>query len=203
MSRRTLVENFIILLNDIKAWTYTKLLSSSLYAIGKKSMIIPPLRFGNLSEIQLGEFVTIHSNCWIQALRNNDSNRSEPKLIIKDRASIGMNATISAAKSIIIEEDVFTARNVYISDHSHKYDDIDRPIALQSIESIAEVKIGASTWLGQNAIILPGVMIGKHCVVGANSVVNKDIPDFSIVVGVPAKVIKRYDPQTDSWSRVR
>ncbi|MCE5284743.1 MAG: acyltransferase [Pelosinus sp.] len=121
---------------------------------------------------------------------------------MKDYASIGMNSTISAVKSIVIEEYVFTARNVYISDHGHKYDDVDIPISHQSVNGVAEVRIGAHTWLGQNSVVLPGVTIGRHCVIGANSVVNTDISDYSVAVGAPAKIVKRYNSKSQSWVRV-
>jgi len=132
----------------------------------------------------------------------SDENENLPVIRIKDHAAIGMNATISAVKSIVIEEHVFTARNVYISDHRHIYEDINVPISHQSIGNVSEVKIGAHTWLGQNSIVLPGVTIGRHCVIGANSVVNRDIPDYTIAAGVPAKILKRYNSETKSWVRV-
>jgi acetyltransferase-like isoleucine patch superfamily enzyme len=198
---RSNTEKLIHLWNDIKAGIYTLFLSHSFYAFGRKSMIIPPFRFGHLSSIELGSHVTIHSNCWIQVLKS-DENENLPVIKIKDHVAIGMNTTISAVKSIVIEEYVFTARNVYISDHEHIYDDISVPISRQSIGGVSEVKIGAHTWLGQNSIVLPGVTIGRHCVIGANAVVNRDIPDYTIAVGVPARILKRYNSETQSWVRV-
>jgi acetyltransferase-like isoleucine patch superfamily enzyme len=196
------IEYLIHLFIRIKSKAYTVLLSPCFFAIGKKTMIIPPLRFANLSLIQLGKGITIHSNCWIQALNSKDQCHS-PKLIIKDYAAIGMNATISAAKSIVIEERVFTARNVYISDHRHEYHDIKQPIGAQEIKEIVEVSIGANTWIGQNAAILPGATIGRHCIIGANSVVNSNIPDYSIAVGAPAKVVKAYNKARSKWEKIQ
>lgn len=186
----------------IKAKAFTKILSICFFSIGKKTTIIPPLRFTNLSLIQLGSGITIHSHCWIQALKLNERG-SSPKIIIKDYAAIGMNTTISAAKSIVIEEHVFTGRNVYISDHGHKFEDITMPIGNQGIRKAIEVRIGAKTWLGQNAVILPGVTIGRHCIIGANSVVTSHIPDYTIAAGVPAKAINRYNSSTKSWERIK
>ena len=194
-------ENIINFFNDMNAWVYTKFLYHSFYAFGYKSMIIPPLRFCHLSNVEVGNDVTIHSNCWIQVLKS-DKNDNLPVIRIKDHVAIGMNATISAIKSIVIEEYVFTARNVYISDHAHKYDNINIPISQQSISGASEVKIGAHTWLGQNSVVLPGVTIGRHCVIGANSVVNRDIPDYSVAVGAPAKIVKKYNSKSQSWIRV-
>jgi acetyltransferase-like isoleucine patch superfamily enzyme len=90
---------------------------------------------------------------------------------------------------------------VYISDHGHEFHDVSKPIACQSIRKVAEVKIGANTWIGKNSVILPGVTIGKHCVIGANAVVSHDIPDYSVAVGVPAKVIQMYNKHKECWER--
>lgn len=198
---KSIIESTINFLYRIKPWIFTKILANSFYATGRKCSIIPPFRFGNLSNIEMGSYVTIHSNCWIQVLKS-DENKNLPVIRIKDHVGIGMDSTISAVKSIVIEEYVFTARNVYISDHAHKYDDINIPTSHQSVCSIAEVRIGAHTWLGQNSIVLPGVTIGRHCVIGANSVVNTDIPDYSVAVGAPAKVVKSYNSKSQSWVRV-
>jgi acetyltransferase-like isoleucine patch superfamily enzyme len=124
-----------------------------------------------------------------------------PLLILQNEVSIGMNATISAAKKIIIEDHVLLGRNVFITDHGHEYKDISVPIDSQGIGKSAEVRIGAQTWIGQNAVILPGATIGKHCVIGANSVVNSPVPDFCIAAGAPAKIIRRYDGADRLWKR--
>jgi acetyltransferase-like isoleucine patch superfamily enzyme len=71
----------------------------------------------------------------------------------------------------------------------------------QGIDNLKPVSIGRHTWLGQNAVILPGVSIGQHCVIGANSVVNRSIPDFSIAVGAPARVVKKLNRQGNQWEK--
>ena len=62
--------------------------------------------------------------------------------------------------------------------------------------------IGDGTWIGTNVVRVGNIQIGKHCVIGANSVVTKDIPDYSVAAGIPAKVIKRYDFEEEEWVRV-
>ena len=84
------------------------------------------------------------------------------------------------------------ARGVYISDHSHRYDDTSRPILEQGIERIEPVEIGDGAWLGENVVICPGVRVGRGAVVGANAVVTEDVPDFSLAVGAPARVVRRF-----------
>ncbi|MDD5675326.1 MAG: acyltransferase [Chitinivibrionales bacterium] len=187
-----------------RIWTriYTAVLAAGFYRIGCCSVVVPPLRFSNLRSIQIGNNVTIQSDCWLQVVRDGRTKADDPKLIIKDHAEIGMGASISAAKKIVIEEHVLLARNVYISDHGHEFEDITRPISEQGIRKATEVRIGAQTWIGQNAVILPGASIGKHCIIGANAVVNGVIPDYSVVAGAPARIVKRYDAQAKAWVAV-
>ena len=124
-----------------------------------------------------------------------------PRLEIKDGCSLGHFNHVYATQEIIIEENVLTADKVYISDNLHSYQNINIPIKSQSILQNGKVRIGSGSWIGENACIL-GVIIGKQCVIGANSVVTKDIPDYSVAVGIPAKVIKKYNFETQQWERV-
>lgn len=143
----------------------------------------------------------IHRDCWIHVLTGH-GDEAHPKILIKSSASIGMGATISAARLVVIGEHVLMARNVYISDHAHAFEDIKVPIMHQGINRIAPVSIGRHTWLGQNVVVLPGVTIGEHCVIGANSIVNSSIPDYCVAAGAPARVVKRFTPESGAWKRV-
>ena len=120
------------------------------------------------------------------------------ELIIEDGTIIGNFNHIFATKKIVIHKDVLTADKVYISDNLHGYENINLPIIKQAIVQKGEVEIGEGCWLGENVCVL-GAHIGKHCVIGANSVVTKDIPDYSVAVGAPARIIKRYDFIKKSW----
>ncbi len=196
--RQSLIENALTSLSLIKARLFTGFIAPGFYAIGKGSLIVPPFKAGNIACVLLGAGVTIHNNCWLLALIDT-GNAPSPKLTIKDGSVIGSNATISAAKSVVIGEQVLFAGNVFVSDHGHAYENCERPICDQGIRKIEGVSIGDGSWVGQNAVILPGSMIGKHCVVGANAVVNSVIPDFSVAAGNPARVIKRYNDKTNTW----
>jgi acetyltransferase-like isoleucine patch superfamily enzyme len=185
----------------IRTRLFTILLSTQFKEMGSGCRISPPFRLLGLKQIILGEGVQIERDCWIQTIPD-DKGDNEAKLVIGPHAGIGMGASISAASKVVIGEDVLLARNVYISDHAHAFEDITVPIMHQGINRIAPVSIGRGTWLGQNVVVLPGVAIGEHCVIGANSVVNSSIPDFSVAVGVPARVVKRYNRDTAAWERV-
>ena len=197
-----IIEHLIHQYSRIRTRLFTLLLSSQFNELGAGSRISPPFRFYGLNRMSLGERVMINRDCWIQTIPGGELG-NDAKLIIGSHAGIGMGAHISAAKQVLIEEKVLLARNVHIADHAHAFENIDVPIMKQGINRIAPVSIGRSTWLGQNVVVLPGVTIGQHCVIGANSVVNSSIPDFSVAVGAPARVIKRYNQETNAWERVK
>jgi acetyltransferase-like isoleucine patch superfamily enzyme len=108
---------------------------------------------------------------------------------IGDRCLIGKGTGIVGHEAIEIGDDVFTGHNVYITDASHGYEDPDTPIGRQFGDP-RPVRIGAGSWLGHGTIVLPGSCIGCHVVVGAGSVVTGELPDFSVAVGNPARVIR-------------
>ena len=93
---------------------------------------------------------------------------------------------------IIIENNVLIATDVFITVNNHNYADINKPI-LQQGDSEEDVVIKEGSWIGRGATILKGVTIGKNSIVGAGAVVTKDVPDYCIVGGVPAKIIKKMD----------
>jgi acetyltransferase-like isoleucine patch superfamily enzyme len=124
-----------------------------------------------------------------------------PVVTIGDRCLIGRGSGIVGHFSISIGNDVWTGHHVYITDQNHGYEDISIPISKQSQPERA-VSIGDGSWLGHGSVVLPGVTIGRHVVIGANSVVTKDIPDFSVAVGVPAKVIRQFDESRQEWIQV-
>jgi serine acetyltransferase len=115
----------------------------------------------------------------------------DPVLRIGDRCVIGRGSHIVAHKSIEIGDDVFTGPYVYVTDQNHSYADLDVPVGRQWPVN-SGVRIGAGTWLGTGAVILPGANIGRNVVVAAGAVVRGAVPDYAVVGGVPAKVIREY-----------
>jgi acetyltransferase-like isoleucine patch superfamily enzyme len=195
-----LIEQMLDLYTRLGTRLFTMLISSQFYEFGAGTRIAPPFRYLNLGQISLGERVMVHRDCWFHVLGGHGDDK-HPKLIIQSHAAIGMGATISAVREVVIEEHVLLARNVYISDNGHAFWDVGDPIMSQGIDRVEPVRIGKNSWLCQNVCILPGVTIGQHCVIGANSVVNSSIPPFSVAVGSPARVVKRYNPDKGQWER--
>lgn len=120
-------------------------------------------------------------------------------LVLEKNVSINTNSRVECGNKIILKEDVLIGPNVYISDRNHEYKNIEVPIAKQGYSIKGSIEIGNDTWIGINACILGNVKIGKHCVIGANTVVTSDIPDYCIVVGNPGKIVKRYDSNAKKW----
>ncbi len=199
--RKARVEYLLHLHSRIKARLFTFLVRGQFGSCGRGVVVCPPMRFANLKYFHLGDDVVINRDCWIHVLSNSSQN-PEPRLLIGARTGIGMGNTISVAKEVTIGKDVMFARGVYISDHGHAFEDPSIPPASQGIRDIVPVVISDGVWLGQNVCVLPGVTIGKHSVIGANAVVSKSIPDYSVAVGSPARVIKKYSSTSNSWERV-
>jgi acetyltransferase-like isoleucine patch superfamily enzyme len=165
---------------------------------GKHSILIKPTNIDFPKRIFIGAKVYIGYNAWLAAnpLTGNDN----CKLIIGDGTSIGRFSHIYATSKIEIGKKVLMAERVYISDNLHGYSDINLPIIDQPIVQIDEVVIGDDSWIGENVCII-GASIGKHSIIGANAVVTKSVPDYCIAVGAPAKIIKRYNFEKNSWQK--
>ncbi|PIE33985.1 MAG: sugar acetyltransferase [Ilumatobacter coccineus] len=162
---------------------------------GRGSVICyPPTTIMNEAYIRIGSGTMIGSHVALSAgMVPGQTCVTDPVVSIGDRCLIGRGSGIVGHLSITIGDDVWTGHHVYITDQNHGYDDPDRPIS-QQVQPERPVSIGDGSWLGHGTVVLPGATIGRHVVIGANSVVTGDIPDFSVAVGAPARVIQRHDP---------
>jgi acetyltransferase-like isoleucine patch superfamily enzyme len=124
---------------------------------------------------------------------------SDRLVTIGDRCRIGRGSSIVGHLAIEIGDDVQTGPNVYITDQNHAWDDPDVPIGLQAAPE-QPVVIGSGSWLGAGVVVLPGARIGRHVAVGAGSVVRGELPDHSVAVGSPARVVRRRDDRVScAW----
>lgn len=126
----------------------------------------------------------------------------DPVIRIGDRVTATGSLQVVAFQEIVIEDDVMFAANIFVSDGAHGSDRGDVPYKYQGITNIAPVRIGRGAWIGQNAVILPGVTIGELAIVGANSVVNADVAARTVVAGAPARAVKRWDLVSQRWLRI-
>ena len=164
----------------------------------------------------LGSKITIGENVQLEAHFKNS-------IIIEDRVMIGNDSIISNCNKegiirigqnskigfcnhyygqggIDIGKNVITASNVCILSSNHNWENISVPIMDQE-STYKQVTIGDDCWIGYNVIILAGVSIGKHVVIGAGSIVTKDMPDYSVCAGNPCRVIKKYNFETKKWEK--
>lgn len=175
---------------------FSLLLSGAFATFGKKTVLMYPVRVVGERRIAIGDRVFIGPGSWLQTLP--DGNNQSEAISIGSGTSIAGACVISAVRRVVLEEDVLLARNVYISDHIHRYTQVKTPIMMQGLDKIAPVVIKQGAWLGQNVVVCPGVTIGRGTVIGANSVVTHDIPDFSIAVGAPARIVKEIQTSLDN-----
>jgi acetyltransferase-like isoleucine patch superfamily enzyme len=170
-------------------------------AYGKDVFIAPGVLVNRPRYVHLGNHVRIQRNASIN-LHPSDKGAQEGLLFIGDGVMISQGCIISALNRITIEENVIIGPNVMIIDNTRIPGDIRVSIKDQKLK-IGRVHIGADSFIGYSACIMPNVTIGKRCVVGALSVVNGDIPPYSLAVGSPARVVKRFDFEKTEWVRVK
>lgn len=180
----------------VRSKCFSLLIAGAFASFGKKSVLIPPVRLSGEHRISIGDNVFIGSGSWLQTLANEDDRSIA--ISIGSGTSIAGGCVISAVSRVTIEEHVLLARNVYISDHMHRHTSTTVPILSQGLDRIETVRIKSGAWLGQNVVVCPGVTVGRNAVVGANSVVTRDVPDFTVAVGSPARVVKFYSPAQDA-----
>lgn len=158
--------------------------------------MVAPFRLDGPSSMEIGAGTFIQRGSWLYC---DTQPGQSPMLKLGQRCVLGYNNHITCVRSVYIGNDVLTANNVYISDNSHGYEDVTRPIMQQPVVFKGAVYIGDGSWIGENVAII-GVRVGKNCVIGANSVVTHDIPDFSVAAGAPARVIRQYEPAAQTWT---
>lgn len=143
------------------------------------------------NRFELGEYSTIEDFCTI--------NNGVGDVIIGKETRIGLGNVVIGP--VTIGNHVIFAQNIVMSGLNHSYENLNSPISKQKVTT-ACITVEDECWIGANAVLTAGVKVGKHSVVAAGAVVTKDIPAYSVAVGNPARVIKRYDFDKKEWVRV-
>ena len=172
-----------------RAKTFSVLSAGAFASFGRRSVLELPIRLVGEGRIAVGDDVYVGSGCWLQTLEGPGY---AGELVVGDGTAIAGSCVLSAAVSVRVGRRVLFARNVYVSDHIHAYEDRTRAVLDQGFERLDPVEIGDGAWLGQNVVVCPGVTIGNGAVVGANSVVTEDVPAYSLAVGAPARIVRRF-----------
>ena len=174
----------------IRSKCFSLIAAGAFAHFGGRTVLMLPVRLVGEQRISIGDNVFIGSGSWLQTLP--DDHNSTVAIAVGNGTSIAGGCVISAVRQVILEEEVLVARNVYISDHMHRHIDTQTAILHQGLDKIRPVRVKMGAWLGQNVVVCPGVTIGRGAVIGANSVVIRDIPDFAVAAGAPARVLKVY-----------
>ena len=162
-----------------------------------KSLTVMNQRF-----IDIGKKVRIKKGYRIECYYLFAGIELQPKVVIENGVIIGHFLTILGGATVRIGKDTILADNVKLISENHGMDpESVIPYYAQPL-STGDIIIGEGCWLGQNVCILPNVMIGKKCIIASSSVVTRDIPDYSIAAGIPAKVIKTYNFEKHIWERL-
>ena len=165
--------------------------------MGKHCLILNPTVI-TPDSIALGNNVFIGWRARIEGVKKYQSKEFKPQIILNDGVSIQQNLHLTCAELVEIGKNTAIAANVTITDIHHPYIDINIPIEFQEIETLP-VSIGENCKIYNNSVIMQGTQLGKHCTVGANSVVSGKFDDYCVIAGSPARVLKRYSFEKQSW----
>lgn len=170
--------------------------------MGLNSFILLPRRIKNKSLIEIGSDCQIGKSLVLEAITTHGKQIFTPRVSIGDNVYIGRYCQIFCIDSVKIEDGCVLSEYIYISDSAHGFDPDGGLIMQQDLQSKGPIHIGKNTFLGYGVSIMPGVSLGKNCVVGTNSLVNRSFPDFSMIAGSPAKLIKTYCQVRKEWIKV-
>jgi acetyltransferase-like isoleucine patch superfamily enzyme len=170
---------------------------SAYAAFGSGALVIPPARVESPESISIGTNARLHENVWLCV--KPQEGLPQPRLVIGARTSINRFVKIVCIGDVFIGENCLVGDFVFIADTRYRFDDPDLPISGQGLMKPEPVRIGNGAHIGVRAIVMPGVTVGDNAYVGAGAVVEDDVPDRCVAVGNPARIIRRYDPESRSW----
>ena len=164
-------------------------------AIGRKSYFLNPIFLSGTKYIHMGEDVGFWDHARMEAIDSWKDQTFTPSLRIGNHVNIGQDCHMTLAEEIVIEDGVVCSARVMITDIHHITEDLTLPVMEQGLIT-KPVHICEGAFVGLGAMIMPGVTVGKHAVVGAGAIVTKDVPDYATVVGAPAKIVKQREAPT-------
>lgn len=190
--------------NDIKWWMNrikTRLFYKHLFgAIGPCSTICKPMRLCGLKNVCVGRHFRMREFGRMETISEYEGKVFNPKIVIGDDVGIEQGLHMVCADSIIIGDKTTMSAYVTVMDCTHSYNSINENVLNQELIT-KPVVIGESCFIGIGGVLLPGTHLGNHCTVGSNAVVTGIWPDYCILVGAPAKCIKRYDVESQCWRK--
>ncbi|MDR2391406.1 MAG: acyltransferase [Planctomycetota bacterium] len=175
----------------------------TLGSYGGNGRIEYPVHINAPKNLSVGRDVVICSGTMLSCVKEwAGRGNFDGRIALGDRVVVREGVQISAAESVTIGNDTGLGRNVLISDHDHDYRLVDRAILENPITAPRPVIIEDGCYLGAMVRVAPGVRIGRHSTIGYASVVTRDIPPYSVAVGSPARVVRRYDFEKKLWESI-
>lgn len=171
---------------------YSGVFSKSLQNNPKNLFVDKSYSLQGGENICIGDNFVGNKGLVLEALTTYGTEKFSPTILIGNNVFMNQNCRLQCIDRIEIGEDTMLAGNIFITDHFHGNPSLfdDRPPAQRSLFSRGPVLIGKSVWIGEGVVIMPNVKIGKYAIIGANAVVTKDVEEYSVVAGIPAKAIK-------------
>jgi acetyltransferase-like isoleucine patch superfamily enzyme len=136
--------------------------------------------------LEIGPHTLLEPGCWITI-------GEEGRIRIGEGCFLNLGTMVAAQQLVEIGDHVMFANGCFVSDATHRYDDEARPVTWQGFSSEGPTRIGSNCWFGVHCVVTTGVTIGERCVIGANSVVTRDLPPRVIAAGAPARVIREIE----------
>ncbi|XHS80307.1 acyltransferase [Burkholderiaceae bacterium UC74_6] len=170
--------------------------------MGPRSAFRLPRNIPNRDRIQLGSDCSVGRFSLFHAHKQYAGVPLNGSITLGNNVYIGGFAQLNAMHPMQIGDGCVLSEFVYISDSAHGLDPRAGLIMQQPLESKGPVTIGCNVFIGYGCVVLHGVTLGDHCVVGARSVVTKSFPAYSMIAGSPARLVKSYDPKTGQWQSV-
>jgi acetyltransferase-like isoleucine patch superfamily enzyme len=133
--------------------------------------------------LEVGDGTLFEPGVWITA-------PGESRVRIGAGCFLNLGVMVAAHTLVEIGDHCMFANGCFVTDGNHRFDDPDRPVTWQGFTTKGPTRIGDNVWCGANVVVTSGVTIGRRCVIGANSVVTTDLPDFTIAAGAPAKALR-------------
>lgn len=177
-------------------WALSLMIKKPLFHhVGSKSYLGKPISLIGTKNISIGNRVRIYPGCRMETHEGGH-------ITINDDCSIGQNFHITSGNSnLSVGKNTTISGNVFITNIDHEYQNIDKHI-LEQPKIFKETVIGDNCFIGYGASIQAGTKLGKQCIVGTNAVVRGEFPDYCVIAGIPAKIIKEYDDNSCKWRRI-